>query len=103
MPSTKYLHNILIIPSKILTNILLDLLRGIFDRFDPKQTGSVSRAQVLVALKNEESLLLEKFPKHVTEIPRSLENMDCKGKNGKLTWEAFSSGLMEVLSKPGGL
>ena len=81
----------------------MDLLREIFDRFDPKKTGTVARAQVLVAFQNEKALLLEKFPKHVTELPMALEKMDCGNKHGKMSWEVFSAGLMEALKKPGGL
>jgi len=80
----------------------MDLLKDIFDRFDPKGTGTIARAKVLVAFKSESSLLLSTFPKHVFELPRALERMDCGNKEGLLSWQAFSEGCMECLSKPGG-
>lgn len=80
----------------------MELLRGIFDRFDPKKTGKVARAQVLVAFKTDQTLLLEAFPKHVTSLPVALEKMDCGNKDGSISFETFSSGLMEALKVPGG-
>ena len=81
----------------------MDLLKEIFDRFDPKSTGIVARSKVLVAFKTEKSLLLEKFPKHVNELPRALERMDCGNKQGNISWKLFSEGLMDCLSFAGGL
>jgi hypothetical protein len=76
----------------------MDLLKEIFDRFDPKGTGIIARAKVLVAFKNDKSLLLEKFPKHVTELPKALERMDCGNKQGNISWKLFSEGLMICLA-----
>mmetsp|Transcript_21206 Transcript_21206/g.25071 ORF Transcript_21206/g.25071 Transcript_21206/m.25071 type:complete len:171 (-) Transcript_21206:292-804(-) len=81
----------------------MDLLKEIFDMFDPKATGTLARAEVLVAFKSDKSLLLEKFPKHVTELPRALERMDCGNKQGNISWKLFSEGLMICLAGPGGL
>ena len=76
----------------------MDLLKDIFDRFDPKGTGQIARAKVLVAFKTESSLLLSTFPKHVFELPRALEHMDCGNKEGLLSWQAFSEGCLECLA-----
>jgi hypothetical protein len=81
----------------------MDLLREIFDRFDSRKNGKVPRSKVLVAFKTEKSLLLEKFPKHVVELPRALERMECGNKEGLLAWPAFSNGCMSCLAGPGGL
>ena len=69
------------------------------DSWAAEAKTTVARAQVLVAFQNEKSLLLEKFPKHVTELPMALEKMDCGNKHGKMSWEVFSAGLMEALKK----
>ena len=81
----------------------MDLLRALFDLFDQKGTGFVVRAELLVAFREQPGLLLERFPKHCTEIPAALEKIDCGNKEGKINWEIFSDGLMEALTLPGGL
>mmetsp|Transcript_75100 Transcript_75100/g.150964 ORF Transcript_75100/g.150964 Transcript_75100/m.150964 type:complete len:173 (+) Transcript_75100:25-543(+) len=81
----------------------MDLLREIFDRFDPRGTGKVSRSKVLVAFKTEKNILLEKFQKHVVELPRAVERMECGNKEGLVDWPTFSGHLMTCLAGPGGL
>jgi hypothetical protein len=81
----------------------MELLRALFDLFDPKGTGHVARAQLLVAFRTQPGLLLERFPKHCAELPAALEKAECGNKEGKLSWAVFSEGLMEALALPGGL
>ena len=79
-----------------------EILKEIFDMFEKSSRGVVVRAEVLVAFKSNKSILLEKFPKHVTEIPKCLEDLECGHKEGEMTWDQFSVPLMTVLSEPGG-
>jgi hypothetical protein len=78
----------------------MDMLRDLFDRYDPKKTGVVARAQVLVAFQTT-AVLLKSFPKHATSLCTALERMNCGNKEGSLTFECFSAGLMEALQAPG--
>jgi len=76
----------------------MDALRVVFDKFDVRGAGKVSRSQILVAFKADKSLLLENFPKHVNELPKALELLDCGNKEGMVSWDLFCEGLMICLS-----
>lgn len=79
-----------------------DLLREIFVHFDKKNRGLVNRAELLVGLKAKPQLLLERFPKHIAEISKTIEKMECGSKDGVVSWDQFSAELLACLSEPGG-
>merc|ERR1712070_218269 len=81
----------------------LKLIKEVFSRFDKSQRNCVSRAELIMGFNSNPQMLISRFPKHCTEILRSLEKMDkVNHKNGMLTFEDFSTTLMQVLSEPGG-
>ena len=80
-----------------------ELLKDVWEKFDVANKGEVLRAEMLVAFSQEPGILLEKFPRHVTEIQQCLEMLDCvEKKEGVLSWETFSTGVMRCLEQPGG-
>ena len=44
--------------------------QDVYDMFDPSQSGSVVRAEMLVGFMEDKSILLSRFPKHTSEIPQ---------------------------------
>jgi hypothetical protein len=74
------------------------LLKEIWEIFDPKQSGTISRAKLLLELKTDKSILLGRFPKHKIEIPLALELVNCGNKDGNLSWERFAEGLLKCLA-----
>tara|TARA_B100000475_G_scaffold161518_1_gene122447 strand:+ start:129 stop:668 length:540 start_codon:yes stop_codon:yes gene_type:complete len=74
------------------------LLRGIFDAH--KKDDTVNRGELLVALSENPTILLEAFPRHATDLPRCIELMDAP-RSGEITWKVFCSKALLCLSQPG--
>ncbi|KAK7253914.1 hypothetical protein SO694_00003416 [Aureococcus anophagefferens] len=68
------------------------LLRGIFDAH--KKDDTVNRGELLVALSENPTILLEAFPRHATDLPRCIELMDAP-RSGEITWKVY--GLFDLL------
>ncbi|KAJ1451369.1 hypothetical protein M885DRAFT_620847 [Pelagophyceae sp. CCMP2097] len=74
------------------------LLRGLFDAFE--KDGLVDRGALLVAFNENPTLLLTKFPRHASDLPRCIEALAADAK-GCLDWGTFSEALLQCVNAPG--
>ena len=77
------------------------LLRTIFDAIDEAHTkdGSISKAELVLALRKNGNTLRQHFPKHANEIVRQIEMIESEATMG---WNEFCGASMQALSLPGG-
>ncbi|CAM9932841.1 unnamed protein product [Choristocarpus tenellus] len=64
-------------------------------------TNLVSKAQLIITLRAQPRILLERFPHHVNEVLCCIAQMRTK-EEGRLTVEEFKDSVGRVLRAPGG-
>mmetsp|Transcript_56278 Transcript_56278/g.155296 ORF Transcript_56278/g.155296 Transcript_56278/m.155296 type:complete len:135 (-) Transcript_56278:129-533(-) len=67
--------------------------QDIFDLFDPNQTGSAVRAEMLVGFMEDKSILLSAFPKHTSEIPQ----VGSRWRWTLTTWRGVEAALLPLV------
>ena len=75
------------------------LLFAIFQEIDSSGDGKIDRAELLAALKNEDSLARRTFPKHATELCAWLEASQT---DIKVSFNEFFAICSQALALPGG-
>eukprot|EP00640_Fibrocapsa_japonica_P006680 CAMPEP_0113941356 /NCGR_PEP_ID=MMETSP1339-20121228/7289_1 /TAXON_ID=94617 /ORGANISM="Fibrocapsa japonica" /LENGTH=171 /DNA_ID=CAMNT_0000945475 /DNA_START=125 /DNA_END=640 /DNA_ORIENTATION=+ /assembly_acc=CAM_ASM_000762 len=79
-----------------------DLLLELFNMFRRDVNEKVPKAKMLVKLRRDKEILLERFPKHFHELLRTMEMTPAHEQTGMISWDEFYPPLMECLSGPGG-
>lgn len=78
------------------------LLQELFDLCEKAIGGdSVMKAQMVVLFNSNPTLLLERFPKHVNEIKRSIDSAVTRVE-GLMTLSEFKKAALSALQLPGG-
>eukprot|EP00500_Bicosoecida_sp_ms1_P002294 CAMPEP_0203811294 /NCGR_PEP_ID=MMETSP0115-20131106/3475_1 /ASSEMBLY_ACC=CAM_ASM_000227 /TAXON_ID=33651 /ORGANISM="Bicosoecid sp, Strain ms1" /LENGTH=622 /DNA_ID=CAMNT_0050720115 /DNA_START=29 /DNA_END=1897 /DNA_ORIENTATION=- len=73
------------------------LLQQVFKEVDTSKDGFVDRAELMAALKGDDSPLKRHFPKHLHDVPRWLEGCT---KDQKLTYEQFERVAWGAINAP---
>mmetsp|Transcript_50124 Transcript_50124/g.73193 ORF Transcript_50124/g.73193 Transcript_50124/m.73193 type:complete len:172 (-) Transcript_50124:539-1054(-) len=77
------------------------LLLEIFNLFRKDANETVLKARALVVLRRDRHIILERFPKHFSELIRTIEMVPAD-ENGHMVFDTFGEYCLQCLAGPGG-